>query len=82
MRWDHKVKIKHLFTEKEDHKSVKESMKAIADVLKENPCFNEFDLSLFRKIPRGNSFFRSVDCANKLLERLYDFADLKRIWIG
>ena len=79
--WQHKVKIKHLFTEKETHKEVQKSMNEVADVLDKNFCFARFDKAQFRIIPKGDKFFSPADYANKLLDRLYDFADENRIWI-
>lgn len=79
--WQHRVKIRHLFTENEDHESVQTSMSAIADVLKNERCFIGFDTLKFRAIPKGDSEFGPVDYANKQLSRLYDFADYSRIWI-
>ena len=38
-RWIHKVKVKGLFTEMEDHASVQASMNAIADVLSKEVSF-------------------------------------------
>ena len=80
-RWDYRVKVKHFFTTNEDLTSIRKSMKLIANELKKNTCFNEFDYSAFYKIPKGNDIFRPVDYANQLLSRMYDYADEKRIWI-
>lgn len=83
-RWDYKVKIKHLFTEAEDHQSIQKSMNEIADVLQRDPfiSWNFRPLKKFRSIPKGDETFGPVDYANRLLEKLYDFADSERIWIG
>ena len=81
--WDHRVKVKHLFTEDEDWESVQASMNAVADVLEKAPCFKSFSsLHSFRKIPEGDDIFGPVDYANRLLDRMYDYADDYRIWIG
>ena len=82
MGWNSKVKVKHLFTEKEDHKSVQASMSAVADVLDTSPVFAMFDTRGFRNISKGDGVFGPADYANRLLERMYDYADLWRIWIG
>ena len=79
--WVHKVKIKHLLTEKDDWQSVQDSMNQIADVLENDPCFICFDTQSFRNIPKGDEFFGPADYANKLINRMYDFADERRIWI-
>jgi hypothetical protein len=80
--WNHKVKIKHLFTDKEDWQSIQDSMNAIADVLTKDAWFRTFvDLHKFRQIPEGDTVIRPVDYANKLLDFLYNFADDQRIWI-
>lgn len=82
MAWNHRVKIKHLLTGEEDHASVQASMTAIADALKGDAWFNRFlSLHKFRQIPEGDDIMRPVDYANRLLERLYDFADDNRIWL-
>ena len=80
--WVHRVKIKHLFTEQEDLASVTASMNNIADVLAPDHFFTAFDVQALRTIPQGDRVFGPVDYANKLLDRVYDYADSKRIWIA
>jgi hypothetical protein len=84
MKWRHKINIKHLLTEKEDHKSVQASMNAIADVLDKDHVIQDlgFNTQPFRNIPQGDEYFGPVDYANNMLGRLYDLADVHRIWIG
>ena len=79
--WNHKIKLKHLFTEDESHAAIQASMAAVADVIAKHPAFFNFDVSEFRTIPKGDDIFKPVDYANRLLERLYDVADAGRIWI-
>ena len=79
--WVHRVKIKHLFTEMEDYAAVSQSMNAIANVLAADRFFMGFNINALRNIPEGDNTFGPVDYANKLLGRLYDFADSRRIWI-
>jgi len=81
MKWDYKILLKDLFTEKEDHESIQKSMTAIADRIKLAPCFATFNTTDFYVIPKGDNFFKPVEYANKLIERMYDFADGNRIWI-
>jgi len=85
MNWIHRVKIRHLFTNKEDWDSVQKSMSAIADVIIKKNFFlgfmNDAQDFRFRNIPKGDEFFSPCDYANKLLDRLYDYADQNRIWI-
>ena len=81
MNWLGRVKVKHLFTENEDYKSVQTSMSAIADVLDSSSHFLLFNTRGFRSVPRGDDFFKPVDYANKMLSRMYDYADENRIWI-
>lgn len=81
MAWNHKVKIKHCLTEKEDYDSVQKSMNKIADILEKEICFSSFDISEFRKIPKGDNYFSPADYSNKMLDKMYDFADLNRIWL-
>ena len=80
-RWNYHVKVKHLFTDKEDHESVQKSMNDIADVLQHEIGFAGFSTKKFRDIPKGDDTFGPVDYANKLIDRMYDFADKRRIWI-
>jgi len=79
--WKHKIAIRHLLTEKEDYKSVQESMNKIADVLQKEPCFMKFSIKKFREIPKGDDIMKPVDYANKLLDRMWDYADDNDIWI-
>ncbi len=81
--WKHYIAIKHLITEEEDHKSIQASMNAIADVLDKDVWFSNFsDKIKFRKIPKGNRVIACVDYANRLMDKMYDYADKKRIWVG
>ena len=81
--WKHTIALKYLYddTDLDAPEDVRRSMAVLADAIDENPIFKKFDTSLFRQMPDGDSFFSTEDYANKLLERLYDFADEKRIWI-
>jgi hypothetical protein len=79
--WKYKVKIKHLLTENEDLQSIQESMNKIADVLEKEPCFKGFNCSRFKKIPEGDDVVGPVDYANRLIERMYTYADRYKIWI-
>ncbi len=83
MNWKYRVKITQLFTEEEEHASVQASMTAIYDVLSKKRYFDKFFNSLqkFRSIPEGDDTFGPVDYANKLLAKMYDFADARAIWI-
>jgi len=56
-------------------------MNKVADAIKGDPSFSSFSLKGFRKIPKGDDVIGPVDYANKLLDRLYDYADENRIWI-
>jgi len=80
-RWDYHVKVKHLFTEKEDHASVQKSMNDVADVIQREAGFVGFNVKKFRSIPKGNYTFGPLDYANRLLDRMYDFANSHGIWI-
>ncbi len=80
-RWKHRIALRHLFTKKEDLKSVQESMKAIADEIKKAPFFRGFDVKKFYTIPAGDDVISPLDYANKLLERMWDFCDEHGIWI-
>jgi hypothetical protein len=76
--WRARVKVKHLFTEDEDHDSLQKSMNAIADVLDKEPLFKGFDTSKWRKIPDVGY---TIEIANKLVSDMYDWADDHRIWM-
>jgi transcriptional/translational regulatory protein YebC/TACO1 len=80
MMWKRKIRIKHLFTKKEDWKSVQESMNSVADVL-DKKYLPRFSTKKFRDIPKDNKYAEPVEYANKLLDKLYDYADANRIWI-
>lgn len=79
--WNHKIRLKHLFTEDESHAAVQASMTAVADEVAKHSAFAGVNVAGLRKIPQGDDVFKPVDYANRLLARLYDFADEKRIWI-
>ena len=81
VEWKNRVKLKHLFTEKEDLKSIRESMKNIADELKKHDCFKYFNSASFYKIPKGDSYFGPLDYANRMLSDMYNYADQNSIWI-
>jgi len=81
MSWITTVKIKHLLTEAEDHTSVQRDMNAVADALARSSFFRQFDIRPFRQIPEGDEFFGPVDYANKLLDKMYNYANYHRIWI-
>lgn len=79
--WKHRVKVRHLFTENEDHESVQKSMTAIAEILEKDSYFKNFDVKKFKRIPKGDDVFGPVDYANKLIEKMYNYADDNLIWI-
>lgn len=79
--WQNKVKIKHLLRDEEDWESIQKCMNEIADVLNNSKAFIGFNTADFRNIAKGDNFFGPVDYANKLLDRMYDYADAHRIWI-
>ena len=81
MNWQYKIKLKDLFTESEDHTDLQESMNLIADRIRKHPAFAGFNVRLFRNLPPGNEFFTCVEYANKLIERMFDYADEHRIWV-
>ena len=81
MRWLHTVGIKHLLAEDEEYESVKNTMNKIADILSKEKSFQDFASTIqkFRDIPEDEDF---LECANDLLDELYDYADEHRIWIA
>ena len=81
MRWEKTIKIKHLFTDGEDHESVQKVMNNVADVLSGIPEFAGLPFDRFRNIPSDNEWCTPVDAANQLLNYVYDIADSERIWI-
>ena len=80
-RWDHHVKLKHLMIENEDRSSVVRSMRHIADEIKKYSCFDLFPVHHFYRIRRADDVISSLDYANKLIDKMYDYADANRIWI-
>ena len=81
--WLHHVKVKHLLTPGTSHAEVQQNMNDIADVLEKTECFARFKDSLprFRRIPVGDDVFAPEDYANKLLDEMYNFADIHLIWM-
>jgi hypothetical protein len=79
--WRFRAALRHLFTKEEDYESVKTSMKNIADTIKTYPFFRGFDVRKFYTIPKGDDVISSLDYANKLIDRLWDFCDDNNIWI-
>jgi hypothetical protein len=75
-RWLTKIQIKHLFTEDEDYDSVQKSMKAVAQVLKE-ARFPKRLIDECLTIPEEYSLV----VANSIMSRVYDYADMERIWV-
>lgn len=78
MKWKHTIKLRHLFTRNEDPESVDQSMRAIADVIKQHGFMDDFDTTDFYHCMEDE---RPLDLANGLLDDLYDFADFRKIWI-
>lgn len=79
--WRYKVKVKHLFTNKEDYESIKKSMADIADVLDGTNFFHGFNTKKFRNIPVGDDVITPLDYANKLIDKMYNYADDHLIWV-
>lgn len=79
--WRTKVKMTHLFTDEEDHETVQKTMNQVADILESTPAFRMFNSKQFRNIPEGDDFFQPIDYANKLINKMYDYADDNSIWI-
>lgn len=80
-QWRHRIKLKRLFTREEDHESVQASMNKIADAIEADEYFVRFSTKKFRKIPTGDDVITPVDYANKLINKMFDFADANKIWI-
>jgi hypothetical protein len=81
--WRHTVTIKHLLTESEDYDDIKKSMDSIKKVLEEDGHFRSFDLDLFDEIQKEPVLGMSPSAqANEVLNQMYDYADMKRIWIA
>ncbi len=83
MGWLFHVKIKQFLTDKEDYESIKKAMESIASALEKEPCFNGFrpTLKKFKSI-KDDDDGNFVVISNRLLDRMYDYADANRIWIG
>jgi hypothetical protein len=81
IKWLNKVKLTHLFTENTDHESVQKSMIDIAKVIEAEKCFFGFDTKRFYEVPEGDGVMEPEDFGNKLITKVYDFADIHKIWI-
>jgi len=79
--WKYTLRIKHLLTDNEDYESIQKSMDNIAEEIRRHFFMDNFSTNDFYKIPKSDNFFSSQEYANKLLDRLYDFADWNKIWI-
>ena len=79
--WRTHLKLRDLFTDKEDHASVQAAMNAMADRIEGCCAFRLFNVEPFRNIPKGDKVFGPVDYANRLIEKMYDYADDHDIWI-
>ena len=79
--WQNRLTLKILYTNNRDHASIQASMTEIADQLDAAPFFRGFSTTRFRTIPAGDDVISPVDYANKLLDKMYDFADAHGIWI-
>lgn len=78
-KWKHEIELRDLFTEKEDFKSVKNAMNAIADRL-ESASFFIADPDLFenmRNLPEDDT----LETANELISEIYDICDECGIWV-
>ena len=81
MNWRTRVKVKDLLNDDESPDAVRATMAAIADRLEAAPQFRAFDTARFRNIPDGDDVVSEQDYANRLLSRMYDYADENRIWM-
>jgi hypothetical protein len=78
MNWKHKVALKHLFTREDNYESLQNSMNKVADVIENEQClFSFLGKNKFRKLPKKHT----LETANLLLSKLYDYADANNIWI-
>jgi hypothetical protein len=75
VNWQHRLKIKHLFTESDDPVEVKKSMTAIARVLDSTAC------TMSMPGRERCAKLSDIDKANRFLSQLYDFCDANLIWV-
>ena len=76
MKWVKHIKIRHLLTDEEDYESIKQCMGDIATVL-EAEKFPKYLIKPCRNIPEEYS----LAVANEILNDVYDYVDMERIWI-
>lgn len=80
LKWNQTVRIRHLLLDHEEERtneSVTRSMNNIGRVLEKHSCFNGFWLiNDFQ-----DEFDADCEDADYLLDSMYDYADLHRIWI-
>lgn len=81
--WNHTAEIKHIWKDKNatSHEDVLAIGNQLADALAADVAFRYFDASMFRKIPSGDEYFRPVDYFDRMLDKLYDYCDVYRIWL-
>ena len=86
-RWIHHVKLKHLLedVDHDDAQQVHEMLCEVAKVLRRKRFFSDFDAQPFVESIDPEVFQRygwtPKSHANQLLDKLYSFADAKKIWI-
>ncbi len=76
-----RVKLKHLMTVYADRATVESNMRTIAEIVSKSPHFTGFDVSDFRTLPPENDELPLHEYINRILDRLFDFADAHRIRI-
>jgi hypothetical protein len=82
--WLYKARLRQFIetdVEDNDLPGIRRDMKKLGDEIKKLACFRGFSTDKFYDIPAGDEVVSAMDYANKLIERMYDYADTQRIWI-
>jgi hypothetical protein len=84
MAWNSRVKIKHLLTDEGTDEAIRRDMASVGNELASSAAFGSFDrrtIARMKALPDGLEPDELLAVANRLLDRMYDFADYNRIWI-
>lgn len=85
MRWKNELNIKQILNEidEDDDEDIKRAFKEIGTLIQNSQYFKDFAFTdLFFNLPEPGEVFKMEDVCNLLLDKLYDYADNHKIWLG